>query len=307
MKPFPAITRWLMLGMLWLGLLTPSPAKALGNASPRPASEYLCTGEQIDPDLGMYYLRARYYQPGLGRFWTIDSFEGDMEEPASLHKYLYCHGNPVNLVDPSGHMGLVSFSVSSIRNTMLSITIRATPLLNKATIIAFEAATGNTVLMGGGAAIGTAAAMSKIPGGLSAWTRLAQALDGAVVGPYQSMRSVLTRSGRNAHHINPTAVYPRIPRDTGAAVDLVGGGRGSEHNLFHASMRSFFRPFQPGGALYGQRPNNHRCGTPCVKPIGQQAGFWMTKSMSWLSSQKRSNARTDTGMVMAATYHEYLT
>jgi hypothetical protein len=30
--------------------------------------------------------RARYYQPGSGRFWGMDSFEGKDEDPASLHK-----------------------------------------------------------------------------------------------------------------------------------------------------------------------------------------------------------------------------
>ena len=47
--------------------------------------------------------RARYFNPGTGRFWTMDTFEGDQEDPLSLHKYLFCHGNPGNLVDPGGH------------------------------------------------------------------------------------------------------------------------------------------------------------------------------------------------------------
>jgi hypothetical protein len=51
----------------------------------------------------MYYLRARYYRPELGRFWTMDSVEGNPNDPLSLHKYLYAHANPVNGVDPSGH------------------------------------------------------------------------------------------------------------------------------------------------------------------------------------------------------------
>jgi len=51
----------------------------------------------------MYYLRARYYKPDTGRFWTMDSYEGNNEEPLSLHKYLYTQGNPVNGIDPSGH------------------------------------------------------------------------------------------------------------------------------------------------------------------------------------------------------------
>lgn len=66
-------------------------------------NSYLFTGEQWDADLGMYYLRARYYAPGLGRFWNFDTFEGSHSDPLSLHKYLYAHANPVNGVDPSGH------------------------------------------------------------------------------------------------------------------------------------------------------------------------------------------------------------
>lgn len=112
MKPVSAITRWLMLGMLWLGLLPTSHAIAPATAAPRSAPEYLYTGEQIDPDLGMYYLRARYYQPATGRFWTMDSYEGSSETTISLHKYLYGSGNPVNNTDPSGHESLGSINVS---------------------------------------------------------------------------------------------------------------------------------------------------------------------------------------------------
>jgi RHS repeat-associated protein len=64
---------------------------------------YRYTGEQWDADLRMYYLRARYYKPELGRFWTMDSYEGESADQRSLHKYLYVGGSPVNLVDPSGN------------------------------------------------------------------------------------------------------------------------------------------------------------------------------------------------------------
>ncbi|HWQ92089.1 MAG TPA: RHS repeat-associated core domain-containing protein [Clostridia bacterium] len=63
---------------------------------------YRYTGERWDPDLEMYYLRARYYNPQVGRFWTMDNYEGHKKEPISLHKYLYCHANPISNVDPSG-------------------------------------------------------------------------------------------------------------------------------------------------------------------------------------------------------------
>jgi RHS repeat-associated protein len=66
------------------------------------ATRYLYTGEQYDSDLGLYYLRARYYSPNTGRFWTMDPFEGDNEDPTTLHAYLYGGGNPINRTDPSG-------------------------------------------------------------------------------------------------------------------------------------------------------------------------------------------------------------
>jgi RHS repeat-associated protein len=64
---------------------------------------YRYAGEQWDSALGMYYLRARYYKPDTGRFWAMDSFGGQQEDPLSLHKYLYCADSPINAKDPSGH------------------------------------------------------------------------------------------------------------------------------------------------------------------------------------------------------------
>jgi RHS repeat-associated protein len=69
------------------------------------SNNYRYCGEQYDPDLGFYYLRARYYKPETGRFWTMDTVEGHSEDPLSLHKYLYCGANPINGIDPSGHDG----------------------------------------------------------------------------------------------------------------------------------------------------------------------------------------------------------
>lgn len=48
--------------------------------------------------------QARYLNPGTGRFQTMDSYEGNDQEPTSQHKYLYGSDNPINLADPSGHL-----------------------------------------------------------------------------------------------------------------------------------------------------------------------------------------------------------
>jgi RHS repeat-associated protein len=68
---------------------------------------YLYRGEQYDPDLGLYYLRARYYNPLTGRFLSRDPEDGKALDPRSLHKYLYADGDPVNGMDPRGRGDLV--------------------------------------------------------------------------------------------------------------------------------------------------------------------------------------------------------
>ena len=84
---------------------------------------YLFCCEQWDQDLGMYYLRARYYAPGTGRFWTMDTYEGNNEDPLSLHKYLYCKANPANGKDPSGHDMAEMVVVTAIIFTLSTSTI----------------------------------------------------------------------------------------------------------------------------------------------------------------------------------------
>jgi RHS repeat-associated protein len=63
---------------------------------------YLYGGEQLDPNIGFYYLRARYYAQALGRFITTDPERGSIFDPASLHRYLYANANPITFGDPSG-------------------------------------------------------------------------------------------------------------------------------------------------------------------------------------------------------------
>ena len=58
----------------------------------------LYTGQQYDQETGQYYLRARYYNPVIGRFTQEDTYRGD-----GLNLYAYCGNNPVMYYDPSGH------------------------------------------------------------------------------------------------------------------------------------------------------------------------------------------------------------
>ena len=65
-------------------------------------NNYLYSGEQYDGALGMYYLRARYYNPATGRFLVMDPDAGSVLDPATLHKYVYTQNDPVDRIDPSG-------------------------------------------------------------------------------------------------------------------------------------------------------------------------------------------------------------
>jgi RHS repeat-associated protein len=69
-------------------------------------NDYQFTGEQRDSALSLYYLRARYLSSDTGRFWTMDRFRVDKQNPASLHRYLFCRADPVNCSDPSGNQSL---------------------------------------------------------------------------------------------------------------------------------------------------------------------------------------------------------
>ena len=82
------------------------------NPAPTAATKYLYVGEQYDKSLSHYYLRARYYNPGNGRFNQTDPFAGNPSDPQSLHKYLYAHCNPVNNVDPSGKFPIITVTIT---------------------------------------------------------------------------------------------------------------------------------------------------------------------------------------------------
>jgi RHS repeat-associated protein len=59
-------------------------------------------GHQTEADAGLVYMRARYYDPALGRFLSRDTVMGDVKSPVSLNRFTYVLDNPLSFWDPSG-------------------------------------------------------------------------------------------------------------------------------------------------------------------------------------------------------------
>jgi len=58
-------------------------------------------GVQCDAN-GLYYMRARYYNPEIKRFINQDILLGEIAEGQSLNRFAYVNGNPVSYIDPFG-------------------------------------------------------------------------------------------------------------------------------------------------------------------------------------------------------------
>ena len=90
-------------------------------------------GEYYDSSSGIYYLRARYYDPATSRMLSEDSVWSskvklangqEIDDPLSLNLYTYCHNDPINFIDPSGHdrigTGMWSLKSDTAGRTLLA-------------------------------------------------------------------------------------------------------------------------------------------------------------------------------------------
>lgn len=79
---------------------------------PRPTTNfrngYQFTAREWDKETGLYYYRARYYDPMEGRFISKDPIGF---ESGDVNLYGYVHNNPINQTDPTGLSSAIAIPV----------------------------------------------------------------------------------------------------------------------------------------------------------------------------------------------------
>jgi RHS repeat-associated protein len=67
-----------------------------------PAGQDGFTGHIKDAATGLNYMQARYYDPAIGRFLSIDPVGFSVDQPFMFGRYSYVGNDPVNAWDPFG-------------------------------------------------------------------------------------------------------------------------------------------------------------------------------------------------------------
>jgi RHS repeat-associated protein len=86
-------------------LLNKNVYSPFGEASSFSGSIWGYTGQRFDAETGLYYYKARHYNPTIGRFLQPDP----LGYAAGMNLYGYVHNDPVNTTDPTGMAGWKDF------------------------------------------------------------------------------------------------------------------------------------------------------------------------------------------------------
>ena len=81
----------------------------LKNESAGAANKVWYTSRHQDEDTGLVYMGARYYDPAIGRFLSVDSVHFVETNIHSFNRYAYANNNPYRFKDPDGRNAVTAF------------------------------------------------------------------------------------------------------------------------------------------------------------------------------------------------------
>jgi RHS repeat-associated protein len=81
-------------------------------------SKYKYTGQEEDKESGLYYYKARYYDPVIGRFAQADSMAFP-DRIQGMNRMMYVEGNPMSFTDGTGHMLSNSWAAAAVMYIMI--------------------------------------------------------------------------------------------------------------------------------------------------------------------------------------------
>ncbi|MES2557599.1 MAG: RHS repeat-associated core domain-containing protein [Bacteroidota bacterium] len=134
--------------------------------------DYKFTGQELDTETGLYNYRARFYDPELGRFYSIDP-KFQYGSP-----FVYCANNPLNLMDANGE----DFGISFLIVLLIGAAIGAAVGGGVAAYTGYQAGLRGGALAGyifAGAGIGAVAGALSAAGGVGAFAAGTAAAAGA--------------------------------------------------------------------------------------------------------------------------------
>lgn len=266
--------------------------------SPHEGYRFLYNGRDgVETDLnGLYYMRARYYNPDIKRFVNQDILLGSLGDSASLNRYAYVNGNPVSLIDPfgleaqSGWMDGAYNSFIRNRETLLELPYAAMSVHTYDLTI--NIGTGQWNLIGGNLKSVIVEAASTPRKGSSTGAKYL----GVYVDSYRNAKKQSKSLGQ-AHHLNQDAAYRDvINKMEGLATPLKGNAFkdiGSPHYKAHESLETFWNQYRRGGSKFLDLPTNSEYHNALVQSL-EYAG--LTPIEAKQAAEKARQQRLDYGL-----------
>jgi RHS repeat-associated protein len=181
------------------------------------------TAEKRDDPTGLEYLRARQYDPDVGRFLSADPVLGSPLRPQTLNRYAYVADNPLRYIDPTGRF-LDDIDWASVGALLAGAAVVAGAIALCATGVGCIGVIA-ALIIAGAAGAGTAVAITAAEGrpiGLDT------AVNGAVLG---LMGGALVYGAAGAGFFGPAAAAATSTMDAisaGTLAAIAGALRGRE-------------------------------------------------------------------------------